>query len=181
MNHQPKYWLLSVLLLWTGSALAQIAAPSLQEIQDRVMIEDLMARYEWALDTGDADAYGALFTEDAVLQSGDRETRGRAAITQEVRDLVARFRAAASTASATGEESAEAKPARKVIHAYANAVIDISGDTATAQSNWIEVWNIRSGAAEVGAAGEYHDRLVKQDGRWYFQHRTLLSTMTVGR
>jgi hypothetical protein len=173
MNQLHKFWLLSFLLLWTGSTQAQIAAPSLQEIQDRVMIEDLMARYEWALDTGDADAYGALFTDDAVLQSGSRTTQGRVAITQEVRDLVARFRAAA-------EASTEAKPARKVIHAYANAVIDISGDTATAKSNWIEVWNIRDGAAEVGAAGEYHDALVKLDGRWYFQHRTLLSTMTAG-
>ena len=174
MNQRHKFWLLSFLLLWTGSTWAQIAAPSLQEIQDRVMIEDLMARYEWALDTGDADAYGALFTEDAALQSGNRTTQGRAAITQEVRDLVARFRAAA------GEASAETRPARKVIHAHANAVIEISGDTATARSNWIEVWNIRDGAAEVGAAGEYHDMLVKQDGRWYFQHRTLLSTMTAG-
>lgn len=79
---------------------AQISTPSMQETQDRLMIEDLMSRYEWALDTGDADAYGALFAENGVLTSGGaRETKGRAAIAQEVRDLSARFRAAQQNGS----------------------------------------------------------------------------------
>jgi uncharacterized protein (TIGR02246 family) len=157
-------------------AIAQISTPSLQEVQDRLMIEDLMARYEWALDTGDADAYGALFTSDGVLVSGPRETKGRDAIAKEVRDLSARFRAA-EKANADGTPT---RP-RKVIHSYSNVILDIKGNEATAKSNWIEVWNIRTGSPEVGGAGEYHDRLVKQNGKWQFQHREIRGTMSVAR
>lgn len=35
--------------------------------EDRLDILDLMARYAWAIDTGDTDAYVACFTPDAVL------------------------------------------------------------------------------------------------------------------
>jgi hypothetical protein len=156
---------------------AQMSAPSMQEIQDRLMIEDLMARYEWALDTGDADAYGALFTQDGVLASGaTRETKGRDAIAKEVRDLSARFRAAQ-------KPNADGTPPRprKVIHSYSNVIIDVKGNEATAKSNWVEVWNIRTGSPEVGGAGEYHDKLTKQNGKWYFQRREILNTMSVAR
>jgi uncharacterized protein (TIGR02246 family) len=158
------------------AASAQIQAPSLQEIQDRLMIEDVMARYEWALDTGDADAYGALFTDDGVLLSGPRETKGRAAITKEVRDLSARFRAAQ-------KPNADGTPAtpRKVIHSYSNVIIELKGNEAVAKSNWVEVWNIRTGSPEVGGAGEYHDKLVKRDGRWFFQQREIRGTISIPR
>ena len=156
-----------------GSASAQMGAPAMKEIQDRLMIEDAMSRYEWALDGGDPDAYGALFTEDGVLISGNQETKGREAITKMVRGLVERFRA-------TQKPSADGKPARqsKVIHSYSNVIIELKGNEATARSNWIEVWNIRSGSPEVGSAGEYHDKLVKKNGKWYFASREIRGTMS---
>lgn len=36
-------------------------------LEDRVEIEELMARYCWALDTGDFDGYAACFTESGWL------------------------------------------------------------------------------------------------------------------
>jgi hypothetical protein len=162
-------------LLWLTQAQAQMSAPGLTEIQDRMMIEDLMSRYEWALDSGNADAYGLLFADDGVLISGTRETRGRAAITQEVRDLVARFQAATQSRPA-----ADDAPPREVIHSYSNVIIELDGDKASASSNWVEVWNIRDGSAEVGAAGEYLDELIKRDGRWYFSRRTIRNLMSAG-
>jgi hypothetical protein len=44
----------------------------------------------------------------------------------------------------------------------------------------VEVWNIRDGSAEVGAAGEYLDELIKRDGRWYFSRRTIRNLMSAG-
>jgi hypothetical protein len=35
--------------------------------EERAGIEDLYARYYWALDTGDTDGYGETFTEDAEI------------------------------------------------------------------------------------------------------------------
>ena len=40
---------------------------SLQEISDRLEIQDLIARYSYALDRRDFDALDELFTPDAVL------------------------------------------------------------------------------------------------------------------
>ena len=37
-------------------------------LEDRVEIEELMARYAWALDTGDHEGYASLFTEDGWVQ-----------------------------------------------------------------------------------------------------------------
>jgi ketosteroid isomerase-like protein len=40
---------------------------SLQEVSDRLEINELIARYSYALDSGDFDALDDLFTSDAVL------------------------------------------------------------------------------------------------------------------
>jgi len=37
-------------------------------LEDRVEIEELMARYAWALDLGDFEGYAACFTEDGWLE-----------------------------------------------------------------------------------------------------------------
>ena len=37
-------------------------------LEDRALIEDLMARYCWALDTGDFEGYAATFAEDGWLR-----------------------------------------------------------------------------------------------------------------
>ena len=143
----------------------------MQTLIDRAMIEEMMSRYEFALDGGDADAYGALFTEDGVLAQGRSETKGREAIVKSVKDLSARFRAAQQPAGA---------PPRKVIHAYSNVAIDVQGDKATSRSNWIEVWNLK-GMPEVGGAGEYSDVLVKKNGQWFFQRREIIGTISAPR
>ena len=39
-------------------------------LEDRVEIEELMARYAWALDTGDLDGYADCFHPDGWLEGG---------------------------------------------------------------------------------------------------------------
>ena len=60
-------------------------------VEDTLLIHDLYARYSWALDTGDTDAYVQLYSPEAiVLESrpeGLREAHGHEA----VRELVLRF------------------------------------------------------------------------------------------
>jgi ketosteroid isomerase-like protein len=61
-------------------------------IEDKLAIFELYARYCWALDTGDTDAYVALFTEDAEATEETRDRglevrKGRA----EIRKLVLKF------------------------------------------------------------------------------------------
>ena len=48
--------------------------------KDRAAIEDLQARYLFALDFHDPDLYVSTFTEDGVLDYGSGEVKGRQAI-----------------------------------------------------------------------------------------------------
>ena len=41
--------------------------PAPLTVKDRIAINDLLAEYAWALDTGDVDALVACFTPDAVV------------------------------------------------------------------------------------------------------------------
>jgi len=52
-------------------------------LEERVLIQELCARYAWALDTADTEGYAACFTEDAVvrdLHASDKAIVGRQAI-----------------------------------------------------------------------------------------------------
>jgi uncharacterized protein (TIGR02246 family) len=155
-----------------GMACAAAAQTPAQQVLDRMLIEEVIAKYQWALDSGDADGYAALFTEDGVLAgAGGRETKGRAAIAKEIRDLSARFRATPPPAGS---------PARKVQHIGTNLVIELKGDTATAKSYWTEVWNLR-GPVEVAGGGHYNDTLVKKNGQWFFSRRENIGDLSAPR
>src|SRR5579863_6675414 len=62
-----------------GSLHAQ-ARPVSSYAEDRAAIEDLQARYLFALDFHDPDLYVSTFTPDGVLDYGSGEVKGREAI-----------------------------------------------------------------------------------------------------
>jgi len=57
--------------------------------EDRAAIEDLQARYLFALDFHDPDLYVSTFTEDGVLDYGSGDVKGR----QAIKDVMQRCRA----------------------------------------------------------------------------------------
>ena len=69
---------LAALLLVAAPAQAQSYAPSYA--QDRAEIEELMARYLFAIDYFDWDAYVATFAEDGELEFAAGVSKGREAI-----------------------------------------------------------------------------------------------------
>ena len=65
----------------TTSPLSSYAqTPVSSYAEDRAAIEDLQARYLFALDFHDPDLYVSTFTEDGVLDYGSGEVKGRQAI-----------------------------------------------------------------------------------------------------
>ncbi len=56
------------------------ARPVSSYAEDRAAIEDLQARYLFALDFHDPDLYVSTFTPDGVLESGSGDVKGREAI-----------------------------------------------------------------------------------------------------
>src|SRR5436190_54468 len=61
--------------------------------EDRAAIEDLQARYLFALDFHDPDLYVSTFTEDGVLDYGSGDVKGR----QAIKDVIAKMPSPAAT------------------------------------------------------------------------------------
>jgi ketosteroid isomerase-like protein len=64
------------------------AQDNLGSYEDRLAVEDVMARYVWTVDSLDADGYVAVFTEDAVIDSNGSISKGREAIRKIVTGLI---------------------------------------------------------------------------------------------
>ena len=122
-------------------------------MSDKDEIRELLARYCFALDAGRFEEMAALFTPDGVWETAFGTGTGRPGIVAQARGI------------ATGE-----RPRR--VHLTTNIVIDLNGSTATARSNWVVIQNSPNGPA-IGSGGAYADRLVKDGGQWFFQHRTI--------
>jgi uncharacterized protein (TIGR02246 family) len=135
--------------------------------EDRAKIEDLQARYLFALDFRDADAYAATFTEDGVLDYGAGKIKGRAAI----REMVENMRASAERQRA--EDTSGLRPAAGR-HNISNVVLDIDGDRATGTAYWFHMGNANEKrSAQLNSFGHYEDELVKVDGEWLFSLRKI--------
>ncbi|MEY4760850.1 MAG: hypothetical protein RLZZ200_706 [Pseudomonadota bacterium] len=145
-----------------------------QYAADRAEIEDLQARYIFALDWQDADAYAATFAPDGVLDWAGGIVRGREAIRTEVRNMRAAF---------AKKEAADAprRPAR-LRHFTTNAVLAIDGDRATHISYWFEMDNDgRERWPYVGGYGHYEDELRKVEGRWLYTRRKIFNEVMDSR
>jgi len=143
------------------------AADDASYAEDRAKIEDLQARYLFALDFRDPEAYAATFAPDGILDYGAGEIKGRDAIAE----MVANMRQSAEAARA--EDDSGLRPAAGR-HNITNIVIDIDGDTATGAAYWFHMGNDNpERAAQLNSFGHYEDELVKIDGEWYFSKRKI--------
>ena len=141
--------------------------------QDRAQIEDLMARYLFAIDYADWDAYVATFAPDGELTFASGTSKGREAI----RAAVTRF------AEGIGRfyHTADGKPA-KLRHIILQSVIRVEGERAWARTQWLEMANHGEGdQPKIGTYGEYEDEMVKLDGRWLFAKRNVLNEFIASR
>ena len=99
------------------------AGPVSSYAEDRAAIEDLQARYLFALDFHDPELYVSTFTPDGVLDYGSGLVKGREAI----KDVIAKMPSPATTA---GLRSAAAR------HNISNIVIKVEGNKAFGRSYW---------------------------------------------
>lgn len=159
-------------LLAAGPARAEpIYAPTYG--QDRAEIEDLMARYLFAIDYSDWDAYVATFAEDGELEFASGTSKGRAAI----REAVTRF------AEGIGRfyHTADGKPA-KLRHIVLQTSIRVEGDRAWGRSQWLEMANHGPGdEPKIGTYGIYEDEFAKVGGRWLIAKRRVLNEFIPNR
>jgi hypothetical protein len=128
---------------------------------DRAAIEDLQARYLFALDFHDPDLYVSTFTEDGVLDYGSGEVKGR----QAIQDVIAKMPNPRATA---GLRPTAAR------HNISNIVIKVDGNKAVGRSYWFHYSNDNPERRGVfDGFGHYEDELVKVNGKWLFTKRKI--------
>lgn len=140
------------------------AQDNLGTYQDRIAVEDVMARYVWTVDSLDADGYAALFTDDAVIDANGNFSRGKKEIRAIVTGLIARRDA----------NKAKGLPAGNLYHNVSNVRITFpKPGEALHQSYWQTLRVGADGRMILAAMGRSQDRLVKRNGKWLIQTRTL--------
>lgn len=131
----------------------------LQRLEDRFEIQDLVVRYFIASDADDFDALAASFTVDGVFTGpGFSGGSNRA----EVMEFVRAFRA---NVGAT-------------VHTPDFILIDLTAADRATGTVGAHIELSQSGRTLFGAF-RYHDEYVREDGRWKFARRELL-TIHVG-
>lgn len=147
-------------------------------IEDRLAIQDLYARYCWALDTGDTEGYVAFFTDDAKVTEETREgtlvvEQGRSGI----RKVVRRFHDRADfpghqlqMSQFVFEPDPEGRPQHWVVRSYAWATVNRPpaepvlywcGHVRDVVAKVDGVWLIRSKQI-MGWAGEVLSRFARR-------------------
>lgn len=132
---------------------------------DRAAIQELVAGYGVAMDSGDAEAYAALFAEDAEFRFGNNHLVGRDAIMEAMTPVLA---------SQVNTLTRDSTSATRLRHMLSANTIEIHGDTATVRGNWITA-SARSGdGVDIGALGYFNDTMIKRDGVWKYKERNLV-------
>ena len=140
------------------------AQGNLGTYEDRIAVEDVMARYMWASDSLDPDGYVAVFTEDAVIDANGTISRGREEIRKIVTGLIQR----------RDDNKAKGLPAGNLYHVISNVRITFpKPGEALHQSYWQTVRRDKDGKMAAAAMGRSEDRLVKRNGQWLIQSRKL--------
>jgi len=137
------------------------ARPVNSYAEDRAAIEDLQARYLFALDFHDPDLYVSTFTEDGVLDVGDGPIKGR----QAIKETIARMPKPRPVA---GKRDGAAR------HNISNDVIQVDGNKARSRSYWFHYSNDNPDRKGVfDGFGHYEDELIKINGKWLFTQRRI--------
>jgi hypothetical protein len=130
--------------------------------EDRSAIEDLQARYLFAMDFGDPDLYVTTFTEDGVLDIGNGEIRGRKAI----HDVIAKMPNSRTTENGLRPASGR--------HNISNIVLKVNGNKAVGRAYWFHYSNNNPERRPMfDGYGHYEDELVKVNGQWLFTKRRI--------
>src|SRR5215217_2388646 len=140
---------LAVAALLSSSSLAsaQPAAPQTMTAQDLVDIQQLYAKYNWSLDSGDSEGYASTFTPDGVFNNNAGH------------DAIVKF-----------ADTFHAGLGAHVRHWNTNLLIQPSAAGATGQVYLVLV-DFGTKPASIVTSASYSDELVKTPQGWRFKKR----------
>ena len=118
--------------------------------EDIIAIEQLVARYNMAIDDGDGDGYAATFDDDGELVLPDSTIAGR--------DALVAFGGGAKDRAV------------RIRHWVNSQIVTVDGDRATARSN-LMVLRVGGEGPAVLLTGRYADELRRTGSTWRFSRR----------
>lgn len=128
-------------------------------IADRIAIQDLIARYAWALDTGDIDSLVTCFTPDCVVIEEVFEDPDRWEGREGVRRLGEHYK------------NSPGFPGRQ--HHVSQSLVEGDALRCTVKSFAFVTECKGEPPYTLRFTGYYEDALVKVDGQWLFRERTI--------
>ena len=147
---------LAAAVILSGARLATPAGPALSA-QDMTDIQSLYARYNWTIDSGDAEGWAATFTPDGVFTVVDQGAAG----VNSGHDAIVKF-----------AKGFHATIGAHVKHWNTNLMITPSARGATGQVYMVLV-DFATSPATVIASSNYSDQLVKTAQGWRFTTRSV--------
>jgi len=149
----------AIVLVVSGVSISCAARKDSVRAQDRVEIEQLMWDYIRALDSGNAEAYAALFAPDGQFGRGATAVKGREALKKMISGAREKF--------AVDNNKSDKKPPR-MYHVVTNQHIEfVDHDHARYHAYWM-------GALAAGgttSAGREVNELVRLNGKWLISVR----------
>lgn len=151
-----------------ASLLLAAASPAMaaSAVEDRFLIMELMDRYGIVHDFGAPEEFAALFTEDAVVESGARVLRGRENLIKQAQQDEERYWKFRNNDGTTSSF---------MRHVISNRQVKITGrNTAEGSCYVITIINDREAGPQVFSMSRYVDRYRKVRGEWRIEHRTIV-------
>lgn len=145
----------------------QAVTERLQLLEDKDAIRNLLESYIDFNESRDYRGYSYLFATNGVLHLRRGDAVGPDAIYKLLEDNFG------------GPLPADSF-LRNASHVLSNIIIEVDGDTATARSRWALLSpSPADGSPRVAQSGFYLDKLVRENGEWKFQERTIQTGIPV--
>ena len=143
--------------------------------EDRAQIENLQARYMFALDFGDLDTFVSTFTEDGILDIIGMKWQGR----EKIKEGLGSMMPPAGGDKPEAQNASDVKDKKPLYratgrHNISNIVLKIDGDKAVGRAYWFHMGNGNpERKAALDSYGYYEDEIVKVNGQWLFSKRRI--------
>lgn len=136
-------------------------------VEERFLIMELMDRYGIVHDFGSPEEFAALFTDDAVIESGGRTVaQGRDALVRQAQRDEERYGTF---------EGSDGKMSSFMRHVISNRQVKLTGrSTAEGSCYVITMINDKAEGPHVFSMSRYVDRYRKVKGEWRIEHRTII-------
>ena len=125
---------------------------SITGTEDKLAIQELMARYNFSLNFGDIEAWVDCFTEDGIFECPFGTFKGQDALRQYI------------------FERTEERREYPLRHMVTNTIIDVQGDRASAKC-YLLLLRVLQDGIQLLTSGLYNDELKKTKKSWRFSHR----------